>query len=250
MTSEPVNDEELFMLLEGELPAERAGQLEAWLTSDQGRARVAESKHFMAGLSAKPEVDLVSEVERRITRRRRTRALGWTLGVVTVAASLALFLTWRPPAETRIKGGSDAPNEWAGIELYRLDAKALPERVDGSLSREDSVLVAYTNGGESPFTHLMVFGVAQNGRVYWYYPAWLDEREDPVSISISPTTTPTELRERIAHDLTPGRLVVTAVFSRGPLRVSEVERLVQETPPGEELPIRETVQQRFELEVR
>lgn len=220
-------DEELFAYLDGEVAPERALELDAWAASPVGHERLSTLRGLTASLEGAPsgsDVDLFPGVEAKLNARRR-RPVAFAVVAAALAAAVALlFFVGREP-ETRIKGSALTPQQWAGVQLYRV-GDGTPSRLAETLGANESVLVAYTNGGEAPFTHLMVFAVDSRRRVYWYYPEWLDAQQDPESISISATQTPIELHERITHEFAPGRVVMHAVFSHRVLRVSEVERAI------------------------
>ncbi|PZR12241.1 MAG: hypothetical protein DI536_15145 [Archangium gephyra] len=244
------DDEELLRFAAGEVPAERAARLEAWARGEPSRAaRVAEAKALVAALVPNQEpIDLLAGVERRIAlRRRRT----WQRRAIITAAAVACLSVWwaRQPDEVRIKGTTLNADQWAGVELYRLEGTT-PARLGETMEPNDSLLVAYRNGGQQPFTHLLVFGVASSGELYWYYPAWDNADDDPQAIAIEPNDRLLELHERITHELPRGRLVLHAVFARRPLRVSEIERLAAQANALSPLPLPETAQQRIVVEVQ
>ncbi|MGV3625470.1 MAG: hypothetical protein ACO1OB_31960 [Archangium sp.] len=244
------DDEELLRLAAGDLPAERAATLEAWARGDSTRAaRVTEAKALVAALVPELEpVDLLAGIEQRLAARRRRR---WQSGVALAAAAVALLSVWwvRETDEVRIKGSTLTAEQWAGVEFYRLDGDR-PARLGETLASKDSLLVAYRNGGQQPFTHLLVFGIAATGQVYWYYPAWESAGDDPQAIAIEPSEQLVELHERITHELPRGRFVVHAVFARRAVRVSEIERLAEQADALTPLPLADTAQQRLVVEVQ
>ena len=173
-----------------------------------------------------------------------------------MALAAGLALTWvglgSDTDEARRKGsGQPTGDMWAGVQVYRLPVGGQPVPLEKELDASDNLLFAYTNAGPEPFTHLMIFGVGATGEVFWYSPGWLHEGEDPAAIPIQASATPVELHERISQPLPAGRFVLHAVFTRRPLRVSEVERLLAGRAPGldEPLPLPDTAQQRSMLEV-
>lgn len=250
MTPERPTEEELVSYLLGEAPPERAQALARW--SAEFPEQVEPLRQLMQALQVRDEVELVPGIEARLTARQRRRRWTGFFALAAAACALALVVIALPSEEElRTKGATSAANEWAGVELYLSREGEAPVRLKDSLDAGDGLLVAYTNGGGEPFSHLAVFGVASDGRVYWYYPAWLDETEDPMSVPIATTAQPREFPERITHDLPRGRFVVHAVFSRRPLRVSELERLVGEAGDAlRPLPLEDTVQRRHVVEVR
>lgn len=73
----------------------------------------------------------------------------------------------------------------------------------------------------------MIFGVDDHGHVYWYYPAWVAEQEDPGSVRVDTTPGLHPLREAIAHDLDGRTLEIHALFSSIPRTVKAVERALE-----------------------
>lgn len=250
MSTEPQpTDEELFQYLAGEVSRERAAELDRWGASAPARARLLELRALTETLERLPETttDLVPAIDAALDVRRRRRTFTFA-ATLAAAAALVLFVQLRPQPDSRIKGSPSTANSWAGVELYRLTPSGTPARLVESMAPTDGVLVAYTNGGGAPFSHLMVFGVSSSGSVHWYYPAWLDPKTDPASVAIVPTNTALELPDKVAHDLPRGRFVIHALFSRRPLLVSEVERLLTSAPGT--LPLADTSEQLVTLEVK
>ena len=254
MSPEP-EDEELFHYLLGASEGARAAELTAWSRSSPERAsRLAALRGLLSALEhVEPTLDLVASIEARISARKVApprRRFAWF--ALAAAAGLALgVLALRPSAEEpRTKGTNVTPETWAGVRVYRPQGEGRPVPLEGVLAASDNLLFAYTNGGPTPFTHLLVFAVGATGQVYWYYPAWVNSSEDPEAISIGASDEPIELHEQIAQPLPPGRLVLHAVFARRAMRVSEIERVIAARDAGgERLPLPDTAQQRSVLEV-
>jgi hypothetical protein len=204
---------------------------------------------LLGTLEAPAQVDLVAGIESRLSRRRRRRAIA-TAGF-SLAALLCLGLFWpRAEPEVRIKGPTTpSPESWTNVDLYRLEPGGTPQPLAGRLAAGDSLLFTYLNGGPRPFTHLLVFGVASTGQVFWYFPAWLDAAEDPAAIPISASHQAVELHEQISHALPPGRFVVYSVFARSALRASEIEKALGALDAGSPLVLPDTVQQQQVVEV-
>lgn len=138
---------------------------------------------------------------------------------------------------------------WVGLQVYSIEGrKARPLR--GASVRPDAALAfAYRNIEQAQsFSRLMIFGVHEQGDVYWYYPAHTEASSDPVSIPI-PESGGGELPERISHDLKPGVLHLYALFSSRPYSVKEMEVLLRSVPTGGRLPLPGTGQHIMRLEV-
>lgn len=249
--SEP-GEEELFQYLLGEVDAARAAELERWTHASPANARRLAELRSLLSVLERPEapVDLVAAIDTRLAQRRPRRYAPALLVLAAAAGVSLIWWTQQPSDEVRSKGSHlDAAEKWAGVRAYRLGAQGNPSPLEGELAASDGLLFAYTNGGPSPFTHLLVFGVGATGQVYWYYPAWLNAADDPEAIPIRPSEKPIELPERITQPLPRGRLVLHAVFSRRALRVSELERVISENEAGARLPLPDTAQQRYMVEV-
>jgi hypothetical protein len=83
----------------------------------------------------------------------------------------------------------------------------------------------------------MILARDASGRVHWFYPAYTGKGTDPRSIPVGGNVSGAELFEKVRHDFAPGPLWIYGLFTRKPLRVSEVEALVQGLEPGERIPL-------------
>ncbi len=156
------------------------------------------------------------------------------MGAMAVAAMLALLLT-RPsglPADAgftaRGSDGGDAAAQSSYVVVYRRGADAGASRAGDTIHRADEL--TFTYGNPLGKRYLMVFGVDEARRVFWYYPAWTDPKTNPTSISIAPGTG--ALPDAVRHDLEGSKLEIHAVFTDAPLTVTAAEGLVRGTPAG------------------
>ncbi len=253
--SEPGDDELFAFVLEG-LPPARAAELEAWSTSNAERAtRLAKVRALVAALETKtPTEDLVAGVDTQLAARSRRRARSFIAASgVTLAALVAIGVVWwsapREPSGDGLRVKGSSPRSWAGVRITRLDSDGVAHPLEQRLASTDRLAFAYTNGGPTPFSHLLIFAVASTGQVFWYFPAWLDGREDPKAIAIKPSTQPIDLEEQIGHELPVGPLEIDAVFLDRPLSVTQLEQLVLDGGLGRPLPVPSALQQRFTVEV-
>jgi hypothetical protein len=138
-----------------------------------------------------------------------------------------------PAGEFRAKAGAleRSPSRWAGIQAFRLGASGRPERLRSSVHPGDGLLFAYTNLGDEPFQHLMVFCVDATRDVHWFYPAYEVASMNPTSIAIQPGQD-VALAEVTWLDLPKGPLTIYAAFSRSPLDVQAVEAWLETNPAG------------------
>jgi hypothetical protein len=151
------------------------------------------------------------------------------IGALAVAACIALLLVRSPRPNAEVDGFTargGAPADGTEVTVYRgtrsSDAPAV--RAGSSIRRQDELSFAYANPRGKAF--LMIFGVDEQHRVYWYYPAWTDPAAAPTSLAIERTTSPRALPDAVRHDLTGAALDVRAVFTDAPLDVRTVEGLV------------------------
>jgi hypothetical protein len=234
-------------------------------------------------------IDLVGAVRRAIDRQREPvgfasrcrkffrqiyrsvlrRKFAW-LSFATVAAAALLVLPrlhapipadqpagianlGRGTDEFRPRSASPMRTEaerWAGLHVYRMDDQGSPKRLAERMRATDGLLFTYTNLGPRPFKYLMVFARVANGDVVWFYPDYRQPGTDPTSIAIREGQTDVELPDIVHHRLASGRLVIYALFTRTPLRVSQVEPIVGGpggAPPR--LPFQESAQHLVQTEV-
>lgn len=250
-----LSDKMLLAYLEGEVTQSQAAAIEAALADAPAERRRLEALRRMLGhLSSTPAeldaIDLVPRVRQAIATMPAAaprRGRGWPLlaaaAMLLVAAStlvaggrmwpLAREAPVTPSAdELRVKSDGEiepaaALDRWVGITAYQVVPGAPPRRVDGRVRQGDGLLFAFDNLGRAPFDHLMIFAVDSAGLVYWFYPAYEDAASDPASISIRGRgSSAVELPDLIHHDVPAGPLAIYGVFTRAPLRVSEVERAI------------------------
>lgn len=170
------------------------------------------------------------------SRLRRWTAIGMGLAAAASLA-LAVYGRWSDRGDAALVGQSEdefraksaapeAANErWVDLALARVSDTGEPRPLGDRLSSRDGLLVSYSNLGPRPFAYLMVFAVDAAGHVYWFYPAYERPDSDPVSVAIA-VAGRKFLPDVIHHDLPPGPLAIYGVFSRAPLKVSEIERTV------------------------
>jgi hypothetical protein len=163
--------------------------------------------------------------------RPRLFAGGFALG----AACLALLVTvGNTPSPFRARGG-EAAVSGASLAIYRVPRdQANPaalavndaQRAGTTVRAGESLAFSYVSPSSVGATSLMVFGRDAAGHVYWFWPAWNDAVEDPVSVPITEGNAPVELREAVRHPLPAGPLTIVGLFTPKPLHVKEVEAAV------------------------
>jgi len=183
-------------------------------------------RSILAAVSAQPKP---------VDRPAFWRVMRFALPAIAAAAGIAATVVWLdqapPPQETPqfiTRGGDGGGSEkWVAFYVYRgqgqNDGGRRYRAIGDKIAADDRLLFGYRNAG-GRFSHLMIFAVDTTGRVFWYYPAYQKEGQNPQSAAIRPGKN--ELKEEIGHDYSSGGLRLFAVFSKTPLKVLDVEAKV------------------------
>ncbi len=232
-----------------EVTASQTETLDAVLAeSKESRRRLVRIQRVVDHLSDTDDVagiDLLPALRRRIAAVPSETApehrfplnglrLGLAAATVVLLALPVLFLASRneetkAPAGLRAKSATkgDGRSRWIALNAFHLSKNEAPERLSGTLHPDDGLLFSYTNLGPAPFSHLMVFAIDEAGQVYWYYPAFLDARDNPTGIRIKSGVSREGLQEVIAHPYKEGELVLIGLFSDTALSVADIENRVE-----------------------
>jgi hypothetical protein len=153
------------------------------------------------------------------------RRVPWPLiaGIVAAAAILLLFV--RPKDDGFTPRGSVTSLPAEGIGVYRVQDHALVSTTN-SLRADDELAFSYENPQHKPY--LMIFGVDEGGRVYWFYPAWTNESENPSAVKTDPGAVTRRLPEAIKHPFAGSKLTIHGLFLDEPLTVREAEKALFE----------------------
>jgi hypothetical protein len=252
--------------LEGEVTLSERAAIEAELRDSANARRTLEQLRNLSELLAAPatdleSIDLASRVRakarqasrERPPRSRRSAAL--FLGGLAACIGCALFFVQRPQelSEFREKG-DDAPalegRRWAGIQVQRVAPHGTPTPLGPTITRDDGLLFSYTNLGPHPFDYLMIFATDASAEVRWFYPAYENVADNPVSIAITRGGASVPLGEIVQQEAAAGPLSLYALFTAQPLSVKEVEAwLKQRGPSVEQAPVVDGVLQRIEIRV-
>ena len=173
-----------------------------------------------------------AELPRMSVGRRASR---WAplAAAALLLTGVGLWLVQHPPLPAGMsgvtaRGADETGDEWVSLELFlreRRGAEAVYLPLRDEMERSASVAVAYTDRAENPYPYLMVFAVDSERRIHWYYPAYTDEQENPMSVPIK-RGEQVLLPDEVAHELALGPLVFFGLFSVAPLRVKQVEEEV------------------------
>ncbi len=167
----------------------------------------------------------------------REPATPWRLVLVPLAAACLALLMVRIPWTAGDEGftarGAGNAVKDARLLVYAVEPGGSTALLGPTLRPGQELAFAFRN----PDTHrfLMVFARDTEGRVYWYHPSWTDPASDPSAIPILPGDTLRELPEAISHPLVPGPLTLHAVFLDAPLTVRQMEALLSEARPLEDV---------------
>ncbi|OGQ16887.1 MAG: hypothetical protein A2138_12120 [Deltaproteobacteria bacterium RBG_16_71_12] len=228
------SDEQVLRFVEGELEPGDAAALEQQAARDPGlRARIDALVTLRATLATDADLDgtdvlpaVRAALRAHAPARPRLRLIAWSAPpAVLLAAALAFVVVQRQSDEEEFHAkGAGGPASTTGVAVFRQTDQGLAP-VSGSIGADAALAFSYTNSGSEPFSHLMVFAVDDDRRVYWYWPAYGDEGADPSTLT-AVTATPgrdVELGEVVRHTLAPGPLTIYAVFLRRAATVAEVE---------------------------
>ena len=259
MNVNDISSQELFLYLEGEVTKRRAKEIDEHLAACRACQESLQERREMLKTLAEPDeelegLDLVKGVRKLIeeqggrpaAKRRKLPAVSVQIGLlVALAGAVALWFATAEDDEFRIKSAGSVVHEqdrWVGLQAFRAGEGERPDPLSDSLSRGDFLLFAYTNQGEKPFPYMMILAVDAKSRVHWFYPAYVRGGSDPGSIPIGGNVSSAELFEKIRHEFAPGPLWLYGLFTRKPLKVSEVEALVRGLKPGERIPLEASAQ--------
>ncbi len=167
---------------------------------------------------------------RRSGPSRRLAALGLA-GVAAAAAMLLVLEADRGTDGFSARGHLVAPSrQTSRIFVYEIDPGGRPEPAGDSLKSGDELAFAYENGAGK--RRLAIFGVDEHHRVYWFYPAWTREEDDPVAVPIAVDPGRHELPEAIRHTFDGTRLEIRSVFVDDALSVRQIEGLLERGGSG------------------
>ncbi len=175
-------------------------------------------------------------------RRPQPQRWVWAGAVGMAAAALLAVLGPLVSGDRGFASRGVVPAPSASLSVFRI-LGGRSEPVLGGISARDELAFAYENAAGR--RHLLVFAEDAHGHIYWFFPAWRDESENPAAIAIEATRRPTELREAVRHGFDTDRIVLRAVFTDEPLRVREVESRLRDGRPVAD----DAIERRFELQV-
>ncbi len=115
--------------------------------------------------------------------------------------------------------------------VYELMAGETPRPVVSQIHADAGLAFAYANIGRK--RRLMVFGVDDDRRVYWYQPAWQNQTEHPVAVEIARDDKLHEIPQSTTHHFAGRRLQIFGVFLDQAMSAPDMEDLVAHAPSDE-----------------
>ncbi len=172
-----------------------------------------------------------------------TRSLAhfaWPGAAALLAAAAAVILMLRPlntADKFSARGLNDSADAGIGavvatpaLHIYRVAQGGGTTPVFDTLRRDDELAFAYENHDRKKY--LMIFGVNERGRVYWFYPGWSKEADNPRAVATTPESGLHELPDAIVHRFEGSTLEIHSLFVDEPMTVREIEKIVATGPLG------------------
>jgi hypothetical protein len=183
-------------------------------------------------------------------RRVAPRTVG-ALGLAGMAAAAVMLLVlradWHPDGFAARGGVVSLDGRTSRTFVYEIGPDGRAHPAGDSLKSGDELAFAYENGAGR--RRLAIFGVDERRRVYWFFPAWTREADDPVAIPIATDSGRHELPEAIRHTFEGTHLEIRSVFLDDPLSVRQIESLLEHDGNGP-LPIAGAVERSLSLTVK
>jgi hypothetical protein len=152
----------------------------------------------------------------------------WPMLASALACAAALILVLRAPSDDgfHARGSlNPAPSSESTISVFRVSDRTVLS-TSGSFRRDDELAFTYDNASHKPY--VMIFGVDEGDRVYWFYPAWTDESENPTAVKTDPGRMTVALPEAIKHPFQGSTLTVHGLFLDTPRTVRDVEAALRD----------------------
>jgi hypothetical protein len=164
---------------------------------------------------------------------RRSVVHRFGVTAATILAAAAVLLLWLHPGAQSpgfAARGGVARAASSRVFVYDVHPGKPPVLAPDSVTRGDELAFAYENGAAK--SHLMIFGVDEHHHVYWFFPAWVSESDNPIAIPIEHDDQRHELPEAVRHDFDGSHLEIRSLFLDAPVNVSQVEAMLREHPVG------------------
>lgn len=184
-------------------------------------------RHLLLARLTPGALDARTRLGRGLGVAVREERLPWRPALAALAVACVALLM------VRVVPGRDASSvegftprgsgqaEASRLMVYAVGADGVPAPVGEALDARQELAFAYRNPDARRY--LLVFGVDEAGRVYWYHPSWTDPEANPRAVPIHAGDALWELPEAISQPLAAGRLTVHGVFLDEPMTVRELE---------------------------
>ncbi len=164
--------------------------------------------------------------------------------------AVLIFLSFRSPKYDNqgfaARGYSQTNASQNDLRIYRVSPGQPAVRIGHSFRADDELAFAYSNTLNK--NRLMIFGLDEHNRIYWFYPKWTDASQNPSAIKIqSGGNKFHELPEAISHSFTGRKLRIFSIFLDFPITVREVEKLMEKGKHP--LPITGAIEQWREIRI-
>ena len=154
-------------------------------------------------------------------------AIPVTAFVLCVGLGLGRHLS-RLDSPPQARGGD--PGLRSQLLVYEIGRGGPVRPAIRQIQRDSGLAFAYVNTAHRQ--RLMIFGVDEDRRVFWYQPAWTDARDNPAAVPVADDVAVHEIPQAVTHPLRGRRLQLFAAFGDQPLTVREVEAAVKRAAPA------------------
>lgn len=153
----------------------------------------------------------------------------WSAGPVLAMAAAVLLLV---DAKGTLLGLTPRGNEidtrsWVSVYAKPPGSRAIRLEPGERLPADAGLIFDYTNLDDSDARYMLIAGRDSAGRVHWYHPAFRSEADDPRSVAIEAGVDKQLLDEVLYADHAEGALEVCAAFTKAPLRVRDIDPVVE-----------------------
>lgn len=130
--------------------------------------------------------------------------------------------------ELPVRRGRASRGATVSVSVFRAWPGGESRDIDSPIAADAALVFSYRN--EARRARLLLFGVGDDGRVYWYHPQWQDPARDPVAAPVQGGGGNFVLTTAVKHRIAGQHLTLHALFVDEPHSVREVERRLLEEP--------------------
>ena len=114
----------------------------------------------------------------------------------------------------------------ADVSAFQARPEGETRRLGSSMAADAALVFSYRNAAGR--SHLLIFGVGQDGRIYWYHPQWQDPARPPLAIAAQQGPQSFALTTAVRHPIVGERLTLHALLLDEAPSVQDVERRLAE----------------------